>query len=146
MLSKLFEGFNWICVLNTPLCGFTIFLPKILCTTEIDIFKTATRTIIRKYMQRCSNVAHVYNSMYAPTEGATELVKGWNKITWSSSEAKFLFSFSSNLEEHSVVKSASLAVLKHEALDPQCQHSAGTGQASCLPTCCPANTVHNRGK
>lgn len=77
---------------------------------------------------------------------ATEQVKGWNKVTWSSSEAKFLFSFSSNLELHLLVKSASLIALKHEALNTLCQNSTGTGQASCLPTCCPANTINNWGK
>lgn len=29
-------------MLNTPLHGFTILLPKVLCTTEMNIFKTAT--------------------------------------------------------------------------------------------------------
>ena len=64
---------------------------------------------------------------------ATEQVKGWNKMTRSSSEAKCLFSFSFNLELHFVVRSASPTALKHEALDFLCQNSAGTGQASCLP-------------
>ena len=75
----------------------------------------------------------------------TEQVKGWNKMTRSSSEAKFPFSFSFHLELHLVVKSASLTALKHEALDPLHQNRAGTGQASYLPTC-PANTIYNRGK
>lgn len=57
---------------------------------------------------------------------ATEREKGWNKMTRSSSEAKFSF----NRELHLVVKSASLTALKHEVLNPPRQNSTGTSQPS----------------
>jgi len=53
----------------------------------------------------------------------------------------FVRSFNFNLELHLVEKRAGLTTLKHEALDPLCHDSAGTGQASCLPTCCPTNAI-----
>lgn len=74
---------------------------------------------------------------------ATEREKGWNKMTRSSSEAKFSF----NRELHLVVKSASLTALKHEVLNPPRQNSTGTSQPSWwLPTCCSTTTTFNWGK
>lgn len=74
---------------------------------------------------------------------ATEGVKGWNKMTRSSSAGKFSF----NRELHLVVKSASLTALKHEVLNPPRQNSTGTSQPSWwLPTCCSTDTTSNWGK
>lgn len=134
-------------MLDTPLRGFTILLPKVSCTTEI--FKTAAVMISCVNIHKDALLSRMFITqwMLLPREWlpsvATEQVKGWNKMTRSSSEAKFLFSFSFNLELHLVVKSASLTALKHRALDPLCQNRTATGQATCLPTCCPANTVYN---
>lgn len=74
---------------------------------------------------------------------ATEGVKGWNKMTRSSSAGKFSF----NRELHLVVKSASLTALKHEVLNPPRPNSTGTSQPSWwLPTCCSTATTSNWGK
>lgn len=80
--------------------------------------------------------------MDAPTKGAvpslaTEQIKGWNKTTQSSSEAKFLFSFVYNLELYLVVKSASLTALKHEARTAQ----ALARQAACLLVALPIQYI-----
>lgn len=51
-------------MLNTPLHGFTTLLPKVLCTTEMNIFKTATVMISHINIHKDALIMHRFISWW----------------------------------------------------------------------------------